>query len=202
MDKIRRFFTTAYKAFQKIAKCSDEEITNSDRFRPAFVIELPGRAAIRGRLLPRWASLWGLAYRCFSRDVAVLLPIPINLLVGVSRNLYFRTRNGLNPSWIEDRYRKKYPDYDLGYREGQFSMQVRVDELTSALNNVRKSYLTGRQAWLLEHPGGTHAIRMRGGKDVQEICELLNVEFLPPDELTNALAKVDVVRIISEKKGS
>ncbi len=145
--------------------------------------------------MPRLAAFWGLSYSRFNSPTAILLPIPFNLIFAITRNLYFRARHGINPSWIEKGYRGKYPDYNRGYNDGFLRGIVYRGKTTDLPYQQRP-----RLAWLVQRPDGSHAIQMRYGRDQQELSHLLQVDFLGQEELKAALAKVESVFVIPQIK--
>ncbi len=65
-----------------------------------------------GEKLPWWL---GLAYWEWSRPVAVCYPIPLNLLIRWSRNVYFWVKASHRPDWLANRLQEAH---DAGFHKG------------------------------------------------------------------------------------
>ncbi len=69
-----------------------------------------------------WA--WGLAYWRVTHDVAVLYPIPLNVIIRIARWVYFKLMHGLVNDPFEDVMAERisserHKAYKLGYEEGK-----------------------------------------------------------------------------------
>lgn len=96
-------------------------------------IPLKSRLMIdEGAEWPRyWGWPWGLAWRDHQTLHAVVLPVPLNLVVGAARWIYFRILAGIKPGKLEraESLVEYYLNNSQNYQRRWRNSRSRVDEL-------------------------------------------------------------------------
>ncbi len=104
-----------------------------------------------GEMLPAW---YGIAYRDMYRQWDVCYPIPLNHVVGILRNTYWRLackRTDLISEVYHEGWNTGYRSlghdmirrYDEGYKKGKMEGLKELDTIRKELTKLRKDYNYG-----------------------------------------------------------
>jgi len=83
---------------------------------------------------------YGVAYHNFQRGIAICYPIPLNLLIGVLRRLYWRVMDGVKPA-----RRERYEDRIISLTEEVLAQNKELRKLRTAVKEMRQESYTWGQ---------------------------------------------------------